>query len=73
MMCMSCSSHIGGFYATISFCICVQPYIFHAMKTLMFKHFFGLAPQVAALLEVLPNRLTADVLEQLRLSKQALV
>nr|CAB3493668.1 unnamed protein product [Digitaria exilis] len=30
-------------------------------------------PSVAALLEVLPNRLTADVLEQLRLSKQALV
>ncbi|KAL5208937.1 hypothetical protein ABZP36_004560 [Zizania latifolia] len=30
-------------------------------------------PRVAALLEVLPNRLTADVLEQLRLSKQALV
>lgn len=30
-------------------------------------------PQVVALLEVLPNRLTADVLEQLRLSKQTLV
>ncbi|OEL37170.1 Magnesium transporter MRS2-11, chloroplastic [Dichanthelium oligosanthes] len=30
-------------------------------------------PSVATLLEVLPNRLTADVLEQLRLSKQALV
>uniref|UniRef100_A0A0D9VXJ3 Magnesium transporter n=1 Tax=Leersia perrieri TaxID=77586 RepID=A0A0D9VXJ3_9ORYZ len=30
-------------------------------------------PRVGALLEVLPNRLTADVLEQLRLSKQALV
>ncbi|KAK1265137.1 hypothetical protein QJS04_geneDACA010619 [Acorus gramineus] len=30
-------------------------------------------PRVAALLEVLPNRLTASVLEQLRLSKQALV
>ncbi|KAK3146453.1 hypothetical protein QOZ80_3BG0266480 [Eleusine coracana subsp. coracana] len=30
-------------------------------------------PRVAALLEVLPNRLTADVLEQLRLSKQELV
>ncbi|XP_042510017.1 magnesium transporter MRS2-11, chloroplastic isoform X2 [Macadamia integrifolia] len=30
-------------------------------------------PRVAALLEVLPNRLTADVLEQLRLSKQTLV
>jgi hypothetical protein len=40
---------------------------------LIFKHFFGLAPQVAALLEVLPNRLTADVLEQLRLNKQELV
>lgn len=33
----------------------------------------GLISQVGALLEVLPNRLTADVLEQLRLSKQALV
>lgn len=32
-----------------------------------------LTSQVGALLEVLPNRLTADVLEQLRLSKQALV
>lgn len=30
-------------------------------------------PRVVALLEVLPNRLTADVLEQLRLSKQKLV
>eukprot|EP01018_Ginkgo_biloba_P021642 Gb_25210 [translate_table: standard] len=30
-------------------------------------------PRVVALLEVLPNRLTADVLEELRLSKQALV
>ncbi|KAG8062132.1 hypothetical protein GUJ93_ZPchr0003g16872 [Zizania palustris] len=30
-------------------------------------------PRVGTLLEVLPNRLTADVLEQLRLSKQALV
>ncbi|URE22525.1 magnesium ion transmembrane transporter [Musa troglodytarum] len=30
-------------------------------------------PRVASLLEVLPNRLTADVLEQLRLSKQTLV
>ncbi|KAL6637619.1 hypothetical protein ACP70R_025191 [Stipagrostis hirtigluma subsp. patula] len=30
-------------------------------------------PRVAALLEVLPNRLTADVLEELRLSKQTLV
>ncbi|GLJ05180.1 hypothetical protein SUGI_0012890 [Cryptomeria japonica] len=30
-------------------------------------------PNVAALLEMLPTRLTADILEQLRLSKQALV
>lgn len=30
-------------------------------------------PRVAALLEVLPNRLTAHILEELRLSKQALV
>lgn len=29
--------------------------------------------QVEALLEVLPNRMNADVLEQLRLSKQTLV
>jgi magnesium transporter len=34
---------------------------------------FHFASQVATLLEVLPNRLTADVLEQLHLSKQALV
>ncbi|KAK3043607.1 hypothetical protein RJ639_001669 [Escallonia herrerae] len=32
-----------------------------------------LEPRVQALLEVLPNRLTADVLEQLRISKQTLV
>ncbi|XXG86066.1 hypothetical protein AAC387_Pa11g1039 [Persea americana] len=32
-----------------------------------------LEPRVAALLEVLPNRLTANILEQLRLSKQTLV
>ncbi|KAF8397790.1 hypothetical protein HHK36_016713 [Tetracentron sinense] len=32
-----------------------------------------LEPRVVALLEVLPNRLTADILEQLRLSKQTLV
>ncbi|KAK6926676.1 Mg2+ transporter protein, CorA-like/Zinc transport protein ZntB [Dillenia turbinata] len=32
-----------------------------------------LEPRVQALFEVLPNRLTADVLEQLRLSKQTLV
>ncbi|KAG9459275.1 hypothetical protein H6P81_003783 [Aristolochia fimbriata] len=30
-------------------------------------------PRVVALLEVLPNRLTADILEQLRISKQTLV
>ncbi|GAV71714.1 CorA domain-containing protein [Cephalotus follicularis] len=30
-------------------------------------------PRVQALLEVLPNRLTADILEELRISKQALV
>ena len=34
---------------------------------------YGLSSQVDALLEVLPNRLTGDVLEQLRLSKQSLV
>ncbi|KAK4607627.1 hypothetical protein RGQ29_001458 [Quercus rubra] len=33
----------------------------------------NLEPRVQALLEVLPNRLTADVLEQLRISKQTLV
>ncbi|KAA8550260.1 hypothetical protein F0562_001944 [Nyssa sinensis] len=32
-----------------------------------------LEPRVQALLEVLPNRLTADILEQLRISKQTLV
>ena len=72
---MSCSSYIGGFYATIVFFfgIFVQSYVCQALKPLLAKHFFGFASQVAALLEVLPNRLTADVLEQLRLSKQALV
>ncbi|KAJ7545881.1 hypothetical protein O6H91_08G014800 [Diphasiastrum complanatum] len=30
-------------------------------------------PQVVSLLQILPNRLTADVLEELRISKQALV
>ncbi|XP_065635400.1 magnesium transporter MRS2-11, chloroplastic isoform X1 [Quercus suber] len=33
----------------------------------------NLEPRVQALLKVLPNRLTADVLEQLRISKQTLV
>ncbi|KAB1227348.1 Magnesium transporter MRS2-A, chloroplastic [Morella rubra] len=33
----------------------------------------NLEPRVQGLLEVLPNRLTADVLEQLRISKQTLV
>ncbi|TVU45661.1 hypothetical protein EJB05_05153 [Eragrostis curvula] len=37
------------------------------------QRLMNIEPRVAALLEVLPNRLTADVLEQLRLSKQALV
>ncbi|GJY07110.1 magnesium transporter MRS2-11, chloroplastic [Tanacetum coccineum] len=32
-----------------------------------------LEPRVQALLEVLPNRLTAGILEQLRISKQTLV
>ncbi|KAK4358636.1 hypothetical protein RND71_020865 [Anisodus tanguticus] len=34
---------------------------------------WDLEPRVQALLEVLPNRLTADVLEELRISKQKLV
>jgi magnesium transporter len=37
------------------------------------RRLMRIEPRVGALLEVLPNRLTADVLEQLRLSKQALV
>lgn len=37
------------------------------------QRLMDLEPRVTALLEVLPNRLTADVLEQLRLSKQTLV
>lgn len=37
------------------------------------QRLMDLEPRVNALLEVLPNRLTADVLEQLRLSKQTLV
>ncbi|XP_062214955.1 magnesium transporter MRS2-A, chloroplastic [Phragmites australis] len=37
------------------------------------QRLMNIEPRVAALLEVLPNRLTANVLEQLRLSKQALV
>ncbi|CAH1450874.1 unnamed protein product [Lactuca virosa] len=32
-----------------------------------------LDPHVQALLEVLPNKLTADILEQLRISKQTLI
>ncbi|CAL4926707.1 unnamed protein product [Urochloa decumbens] len=39
----------------------------------MEQRLMKIEPSVGALLEVLPNRLTADVLEQLRLSKQALV
>ncbi|XP_057480209.1 magnesium transporter MRS2-11, chloroplastic-like isoform X3 [Actinidia eriantha] len=37
------------------------------------QRLMDLEPRVQALLEVLPNRLTADILEQLRISKQALV
>uniref|UniRef100_A0A7N1A8T4 Magnesium transporter n=1 Tax=Kalanchoe fedtschenkoi TaxID=63787 RepID=A0A7N1A8T4_KALFE len=37
------------------------------------QRLMDLEPNVQALLEVLPNRLTADVLEQLRTSKQTLV
>lgn len=37
------------------------------------KRLMDLEPRVTDLLEVLPNRLTADVLEELRFSKQALV
>jgi len=70
---MSCSKYIGGFYATIFFLAFVFNPMFVKHLNFVEKHFFGFASQVAALLEVLPNRLTADVLEQLRLSKQALV
>ncbi|KAK9158775.1 hypothetical protein Scep_005349 [Stephania cephalantha] len=37
------------------------------------RRLMSVEPRVVALLEVLPNRLTADVLEELRLSKQTLV
>lgn len=37
------------------------------------RRLMDLEPRVQALLEVLPNRLTGDILEQLRLSKQTLV
>ncbi|KAF7850506.1 hypothetical protein BT93_L5428 [Corymbia citriodora subsp. variegata] len=37
------------------------------------QRLMNLEPRVLSLLEVLPNRLTADILEELRLSKQALV
>ncbi|CAI9105511.1 OLC1v1004442C1 [Oldenlandia corymbosa var. corymbosa] len=37
------------------------------------QRLMALEPRVQSLLEVLPNRLTADVLEQLRISKQTLV
>lgn len=37
------------------------------------KRLMYLEPRVADLLEVLPNRMTADVLEELRISKQTLV
>ncbi|KAL8525307.1 hypothetical protein ACS0TY_014800 [Phlomoides rotata] len=37
------------------------------------QRLWNLEPRVQALLEVLPNRLTGDILEELRISKQALV
>ncbi|KAL5580189.1 hypothetical protein UlMin_012631 [Ulmus minor] len=37
------------------------------------RRLMSIEPRVQALLEVLPNRLTADVLEELRISKQTLV
>ncbi|RAL37515.1 unnamed protein product [Cuscuta campestris] len=45
----------------------------HSRIQRMEQRLWDLEPQVQALLEVLPNRLTADVLEELRISKQALV
>lgn len=37
------------------------------------QRLMNIEPRVQALLKVLPNRLTADILEELRISKQALV
>ncbi|CAM8970563.1 unnamed protein product [Rhodiola kirilowii] len=45
----------------------------HSKVQRLEQRLMDLEPNVQALLEVLPNRLTADVLEKLRISKQTLV
>ncbi|WOL05005.1 magnesium transporter MRS2-11, chloroplastic-like isoform X1 [Canna indica] len=59
---------------------CAMPFSLEVVEAALLSRIQGLEeklmevePRVVALLKVLPNRLTADVLEQLRLSKQSLV
>ena len=48
-------------------------YVHSDISPQILRQGFFHVPQVQSLLEVLPNRLTGDVLEQLRISKQTLV
>lgn len=59
---------------------CAMPFALEVVEAALLSRIQGLEeklmevePHVVALLQVLPNKLTADVLEQLRLSKQTLV
>ncbi|XP_074572990.1 magnesium transporter MRS2-A, chloroplastic-like [Curcuma longa] len=59
---------------------CAMPFSLEVVEAALLSRIQGLEeklmevePHVVALLQVLPNKLTADVLEQLRLSKQTLV
>ncbi|XP_042452454.1 magnesium transporter MRS2-A, chloroplastic-like [Zingiber officinale] len=59
---------------------CAMPFSLEVVEAALLSRIQGLEeklmevePRVVALLQVLPNKLTADVLEQLRLSKQTLV
>ncbi|EPS69264.1 hypothetical protein M569_05502, partial [Genlisea aurea] len=45
----------------------------HSRTQRLERRLMDLEPRVTALLEVLPNRMTADILEELRISKQRLV
>ncbi|KAL3620151.1 hypothetical protein CASFOL_035063 [Castilleja foliolosa] len=58
---------------TMPFVLEVVEAALHSRIQRLEQRLMDLEPRVQALLEVLPNRLTADILEELRISKQRLV
>ncbi|GFP98026.1 magnesium transporter mrs2-11 chloroplastic [Phtheirospermum japonicum] len=58
---------------TMPFVLEVVEAALHSRIQRLEQRLMNLEPRVQALLEVLPNRLTADILEELRISKQRLV